>query len=452
MLNNQKIDISTSFRAIFALVWPQMLMMYLLCVMNIAPIWAAGQMSAEVQAALGMSMQALFFLNVVCIAISAGATSVISQSVGAGRVARAHSYVLLALGLNFFLGVIISAFAYVFADFIFELLALNGEALRVAKQLWGILLFSVVFSYVFNTCVVLFRSFREVKTPLFITLCVCVVHLFFLFALSFGRFGFSQFGYIGIAWANLISQGFGAIMSLGLLRYFGHIRLSGFSLRWSVFALPYLSRVALHSGATSVVWQGGNLMLYTIVASLPMHATAALAGLSAGFRIESLLFMAGMAFHMSASVLVGNCLGAKKEAEAKRVAAYLIFGGAGLMSIVAGLIWPFMDALCAFITSDTLAAHYTKEYLIYNIASTPFSVASSVFAGVMIGAGAAHFNLLVFGLTFWVVRIPLGFVLGHLVLKDASGVFIAMLISQILQTAIVCYIFWRINWTKYKMK
>lgn len=441
-------DISTSFRAMFGLVWPQLLMMYVLCVINLAPIWAAGKMSASVQAALGVSMQALFFLNVICIAISSGASSVISQCVGAGKLDRASYYVWLTLVLNVFLGTFVAFLAYIFKDFVFMILAVPNDALSITKELWGVLLFSVVFFYIFNTAIVLFRSFRQVMLPLIITSVICVVHLFAVFTLGLGYLGFSG-GYMGLAWASVFSQSVGAALSIYLLYHYGHLKLKILPFIWCKLALPYLSRVAFHSGATSVVWQGGNLALFTIVASLPVSATAALAGLSAGNRIESILFMAGMAFHMSASVMVGNCLGSKQIKEAKRVAAWMVFGGAFLMSVIAAFIWPFMDTLCAFISDDELAQHYTKEYLIYNIASTPFSVSSSIFAGVMIGAGAAHFNLIVFGATFWVFRLPLAFVLGHLVYSDAKGVFIAMLISQVLQTALMCYIFLKVNWTKY---
>ena len=70
----------------------------------------------------------------------------------------------------------------------------------------------------------------------------------------------------------------------------------------------------------------------------------------------------------------------------------------------------------------------------------------------MIGASAAHFNLLIFGLSFWVIRIPLAYVLGHFVWGEATGVFVAMLISQVIQTALMLYVFYRVNWTKYALK
>ena len=57
-----------------------------------------------------------------------------------------------------------------------------------------------------------------------------------------------------------------------------------------------------------------------------------------------------------------------------------------------------------------------------------------------------------FGLSFLVRRIPLAYALGHFVWGDATGVFVAMLISQIIQTALMLYVFYRVDWTKYALK
>lgn len=116
-----KTTLSTSKRAIFGLVWPQILMMYLLFITNIAPLWVAGKMDAQTQAALGLVMQVIFFLNAFCIALNAGATAVISQSMGANRFFRARLYVNISLALNFILGALLGFLGLVFKDGIFEL-------------------------------------------------------------------------------------------------------------------------------------------------------------------------------------------------------------------------------------------------------------------------------------------------------------------------------------------
>ena len=323
--------------------------------------------------------------------------------------------------------------------------------LDIANELWAVLLFSLPCNFLFNSAMAVFRSFRQVILPLIITIIVCAFYLFFIFKLSFSEF-FMGREYMGLAYSNLIAQGLAALLGTFALIAKKHISASFLPFAWLRLAMPKLLKTALHSGATSIVWQAGYVTLYAIVGFLPLHSNEALGGLASGHRVESFIFMAGVALHISASVVVGNCLGAKRVAEARRIAAILAFSGAAVMSVVAGILWWFMSDLAAFMSDDGLVQFYIVEYLKYNFLSTPFSIISTIFAGVMIGASAAHFNLLIFGLSFWVIRIPLAYALGHFVWGEATGVFVAMLISQAIQTALMLYVFYRVNLTKYALK
>ena len=70
----------------------------------------------------------------------------------------------------------------------------------------------------------------------------------------------------------------------------------------------------------------------------------------------------------------------------------------------------------------------------------------------MVGAGATQYNLMVYGGTFWLVRLPLGWLLGHILWGTASGVFAAMLFSQCLQTCIMLYVVLCRDWARFAMK
>ena len=106
------------------------------------------------------------------------------------------------------------------------------------------------------------------------------------------------------------------------------------------------------------------------------------------------------------------------------------------MSAVAALLWPFRADLAALLSHEAGTQAQIINYLTYNLLSTPFSIASTVMGGVMVGAGATRYNLMVYGGTFWLVRLPLGWLLGHWLWGTASGVFLAMLVSQCLQLCI----------------
>ena len=82
------------------------------------------------------------------------------------------------------------------------------------------------------------------------------------------------------------------------------------------------------------------MTLFVLVASLPADSVNALAGLTAGLRVEALLFLPGMACNMSVAVLVGNSLGAGRPEEAKRVGLFMVLVAAAAMSGMAALFGP----------------------------------------------------------------------------------------------------------------
>ena len=89
---------NTSPRAIWSLTWPQMLMMYVQFFSGFTTVWTAGQISADLQAALGMITQCGIFFMVLCMALSSGGMAAVSQSFGAGLMDRARRYVAASIG------------------------------------------------------------------------------------------------------------------------------------------------------------------------------------------------------------------------------------------------------------------------------------------------------------------------------------------------------------------
>ena len=446
-------DLSTSPGAIWRLTWPQMLMMYIVFFMGFMAVWVAGQIGADVQAALGMVTQCSMLLMVVIMSIASGATAAVSQSMGASRLRRACRYIAATVIGSMGLGLLMAVFGFYFGQDILKLLSVPVNILPVTEDIWQVNMLALPAQYIYAATGVMFRATRQVMPPLWVAGLVCTVNFFACLGLGLGWFGMPVYGYMGLAWANFCAQCLGAICNCLLLIRSGYLRWDALpAFRWLRSALPYLIKVALPAGTAQIVWQSGYLMLFVLVGTLPYDSVDALAGLTAGQRAESLLFLPAMAFHMSASVLVGNCLGAGKTKEAKRVGLQLVVMSSAGMSLIASLLWPFRQDIAMLLTQDMGAQAQIVSYLTYNLLSTPFSIASTVMGGIMLGAGATHYNLMIYGGSFWLVRLPLGWLLGHHIWQSASGIFAAMLVSQCLQTCIMLHVVLRCNWARFAMR
>ena len=438
------------FRVIWGLIWPQTLMMVLQFGIAFVCVWVAGRIDPVVQASFGMVAQCVMFLQVVAIALGSGAVAAISQSLGAGLARRARRYALLVGWGSLLLGILTALLGYAFRVQLFDALMAPPETREILDRYWLVTLLTTPLNYVWGVSSGLFRAIRHVMAPLFVTLLVFAVIVLGTTGLGLGWFGLPNFGYMGIAWANFLSVLIGAAGNILLLLRLGYMRpRDAPSWRWVRRGAPRLFRVAWPAGLSQFLWQLGYLALFAITASLPLGSVAALAGMTAGMRVESLLFMPAFAFNMTVSVLVGNSLGAGDRVEAKRLALSISGSGCLFISALAGVIWPFMDDLAALLSDSPAVREQTVSYLFYNLLSAPCTAGSMILGGVMVGAGATRYNLAVFASSFWLVRLPLAWLFGHALWGEAAGIFLSMLVSQAVQACVMLWVLLRLDWMRF---
>jgi len=272
------------------------------------------------------------------------------------------------------------------------------------------------------------------------------------FGLGLGLWGLPALGHSGLAWATFWSVTAGAALNLVMLRRKGLLRREAFApWRWVRRALPRLLRVAGPSGLMQVLWQSGYLMLFAITGSLPHGNITALAGMTAGGRIEALLFLPGFAFNMTASVLVGHYLGAGQPAEARRFGFRVLGIGVAIMSLVALGLWQVAQDVADIMSDDPAVRLEIMSYLSWNLLAIPFTLTGMIMGGALGGAGATIYTMIVFGTTIWCVRLPLAWILGHHVLGEARGVWISMLVSQMVQALVILYVFAFKDWKRFAL-
>lgn len=441
-----------STREIWTLTWPQLLMMLFQFLIGFTDVWVAGRIHADVQAALGLVMQCFFFFMVIGIAIANASVSAMSQSLGAGRPQRAKRYLGLVLNMSLVMCAVAVLLGYFLRDQLMWLLQVPEAILPLALQLWLFYLFTLPFQYGTSLFAAAFRAHKKVYMPLYSGIVVCVVNFFGDFGFGLGYFGLPNLGAKGLAMSTLVASAAGSLFLLVMLFRQGYLGRDSFApFRWQLDASRYLIRVALPSGGNSFSWQLGYLFLIALTASLPLDSINALAGLTTGMRIESILFLPAIAFSMTGTILVGHCLGHGDKAEAKRVGLRVLLVGVGGMSLAAVLLWPWVNEIAAFMAPSPGVQPQAVAYIKINLFSTPFTVGSMILGGLLTGAGASIYPFIVYSFATWCVRLPLAWYLGHVAWQSSSGIFAAMLISQVVQSSIILMIFLRADWARFSM-
>ncbi len=437
---------------IWRLAWPQVLMMFFQFLVGLTDVWVAGQIHRDVQAVLGLVTRSQFVFLIVGIAVANASVAAMSQSLGAGLETRARRYAGLALKMGLAFAFAVLALALLFRRPLLAILQTPEEIRPLAEGFWPIFLASLPSNYLLSLTGAMFRARKVVFIPLATSAMAFALNAVTSTGLGLGWWGLPAFGANGIAISTFISITVMACINVIILNRRGVLVKKSFApWRWEKKALPYLVKVAVPAGAMQVSWQVGYLVLVAVTASLPYDSVNALAGMTAGMYVESILFLPAFAFNMTGSMLVGHCLGAGDKAEAKRVGWRIILAGSGAMTLAALILWPFIKDIAAFIVPDPDAQAHAIVYLRYNLLATPCSVASMTLGGVMTGAGATIYSFAVFGTAIWLVRLPLAWLFGHIIWQNSEGVFMAMFLSQVFQSVVMLYIFHVRDWGRFAM-
>jgi len=440
------------FRDIWALAWPQILMMFLNFLIGIVDVYVGGRIDRETQAAIGVLTQAMFFFQVLASAVANGAVAAVSQSEGARRFARADRYVWLCL----LLGVAASAGILVVGlagrDLFLGLLRAPEPMLPTARYFLTVFLWLLPIQAFFVIANALFRARRRVMAPLYAWGLAAALNAVGDFGFGLGLFGLPDCGYAGVAWSTFASVTAGMLFNFFALVRAGWLRPDRFPpWRWVRRGAVYLIRVAWPSGLMQVVWHTGYLVLFAITGSLPAGSVDALAGMSAGMRVESLLFLPPMAFNFTASILVGNLLGAGRPAAAKRLGYRILAAGVAAITLLGLALWPFLPEAAALLSPQPEVQAQAVSYLRYNVLAIPFTVSGLILIGAMTGAGATLYTMFVTGSSIWLVRLPLALWLGHRLLGRAEGVWISMFVSQAVQAMVCLGVYQFANWARFGM-
>ncbi len=413
--------------------WPMLLVMLFNFFVGFADVYVAGFIGPGVQAAVGFVSQFYFLIIILANAISIGTLALVARAVGAGDRSKALEIsrqsvlfsVLVAVGLT-----IPGVFFY--RQFV-SLAGFPPEIRRMAEHFLRIFALSIGPNYLLIISNAVFRATGEVKKPLITMFIVSVANILGDFFLVFGVFPFPRAGYIGIAISTASSVTIGMCInlfffSMGWWRDF-------YSRPWRV-SYTMIRKIAAFgwpAALLQVAWNAGTILLYSILSRLGSGSIAALAAITNGLRIEAVIYLPAFALNMAASVLVGQNLGAGNPERAERVGWKIVHAGTVIVSLMAIIILIWANSLAAVVSKSPPVLAETARYLKINMLSEPFMALSAILGGGLQGAGDTRGTMWVIIIAMWLIRLPLAYLFALKLDYGATGVWVAMIISMMLQ-------------------
>lgn len=413
---------------------------------GLADLYVAGFIGPDIQAAIGFVTQLFFIVIIVANAIGVGTIAMVSRAVGASNPGRAVGIARQSLLFGAVVAVVITAATLVYCREIVALAGMPAEIRAVAEDFLRIFAFALGPNYLLIIANAVFRAAGDVQKPLLTMFFVSLVNIAGDFALVFGIPPFPAMGYRGIALATAASFAAGMLISLALL---STQRWRGvFTEPWRV-EFPTIGRIidiGWPSVFMQVAWQAGSIVLYNILSRVGEGAVTALAALTNGLRIEAVIFLPAFALNMAASVLTGQNLGAGNPQRAEMLAWKTAGAGMVLLGTLALPIFIWAEAFASILARTPEVLNETANYLRINMVSEPFLALGTILSGAITGAGDTRATMWIIVAAMWGIRLPLAYVLAITLGWGPTGVWVAMVVSMIGYSILMCLRFRSGRW------
>ncbi|MDA0969261.1 MAG: MATE family efflux transporter [Planctomycetota bacterium] len=410
-------------RPLLVLVVPVLVEQILALGVGLTDKWLSGNLlpGPEYLAAVGLVAYCLAFLPAVFAVAAVSVTAIVARAVGAGDLklaARATAQSLLIGGSA--VAVMLLA-ATVAGRWFVALLGLPEASSQLAGDYLAIVLPALPALMFTQVGLAALRGAGEMTTGMVVMTVVNIVNAVASAALATGWGGLPRLGWEGLAWGTALGSGCGAVM-IGMVLFRGRSRLRLTASDWvpDLTLAKRLTRIGLPAGWDGIAHAVCQLSFLSIVNRLGDVDAAAH---SLAITIESLAFLPGSAFQVSAATLAGQFLGAGDERRARgsvRLAAIIC---TLLMSSVAVVLGLEADRLAGFFLADgqeEVAAITAGLVRIVAFAQPPLAV-FMVFSGGLRGAGQTRAPMIVNLSVMIFVRLPLALFLAWDVIPLPSG-------------------------------
>jgi len=282
----------------------------------------------------------------------------------------------------------------------------------------------------------LFQTYKQfieglsvMRPAMIFTLIANLVNVFANWLLIYGNLGFPALGLNGAGWATFASRAFMALALMGFVM--NHIFFKKYdvsfhfkSINWTV--IKKILSLGLPSGIQYFFEVGAFSFAVVMVGWL---GTKQLAAHQIAINLASISFMAVLGISVAGSIRVGNAVGMKDILETRRAGFMAILLGASTM-FVAGIIFIlFRNYLPTLYVNDEVVISYASSLLIIAALFQLSDGIQAVGIGVLRGLTDVKIPTAITFIAYWIVGLPVGYLLGFNLEMGVQGVWIGLLLG-----------------------
>lgn len=431
--------------AIIILAVPMILEMSMESVFALVDTFFVARLGADALAVVGLTESVLALVYAVAIGLGVGATATIARRVGEKDPKAASESAAHVIYLGIAVSVIIGIAGVIFADDLLWLLGGTPEVVELGTPFMQIMLGSnavIIFLFLLNA---VFRGAGDAAIAMRVLIVANCINIVLDPMFIFGFLFIPEMGVTGAAVATVIGRGIGVIYAVWSLFFRKGGRISVGREHWKfdpgiLWNLVRISSIAVFQFLISTAsWTG-------LVIIIAFFGTEAIAGYQIGMRMIMFVILPAAGIANAAATLVGQNLGAGHPERAERTVWVAGFLNAALLGIVGMAFVIFSDEVVPAFTADPAVLEYGRDCLRIVGYGFAFYGLGMVLESSFNGAGDTATPMYLNFFIFWVLEMPLAYLLAHNFGFGPDGIFWAITISFSMLTISAGLLFRRGKW------
>lgn len=429
------------YKDVFTIAWPSLVELTLTQLASMVDMIMVGKLGAAALTSIGLTTQPKFLIISVFSALNVGTTALVARYKGQNKPEKSNRILRQALLIMLFLSILVSVSIFIFSESIIKFMGatdnitLKDGTIYLQIQMLGITVLGLT-----STITAALRGAGNSKTAMLYNLSGNLINVIFNYLLIYGNMGFPKLGVAGASIATVIGQIFAFIFSVISVtgnRNYIRIRIKD-NFKPDLKLMKKISDIGIPALIEQLVMRTGMIIYAKTVASL---GTVAFATHQICMNVQALSFMNGQAFAVSATSLVGQSLGKRREDMAKLYATRARRTGMSISVVLMLLFFFFPDFIVSLYNNDPeIIKSGTVIMMMMALIQVPQG-SQFIVSGILRGAGDTKATAIITTVTTLIIRPALAIFMVNSLHWGLQGAWIALIIDQLLRSGLVLHRF-----------
>ncbi len=434
-------------RALALLAIPMMLEMAMESIFAVVDIAFVSRLGTDAVAAVGITEALVTVLYAIAIGLGMGLTAMVARRIGEKNRDAAALVTGQSIWIGAALSIVIGIAGVIYAEDLLQLMGASSNVVEQGRGFTAVLLggsASIIYLFLLNAA---FRGAGDATVALRSLWLANGLNIILDPCLIFGLGPFPEMGVTGAAVATTIGRGVGVIYQLWyMLGIRGRIQLRARHLVLVPELAARLLRLSIGGIGQFLIATASWIVVMRIVA---LYGSSAIAAYTIALRMMEFTFLPAWGLGNAAATLVGQNLGAGQPQRAEQSAWAAARYNAAFMAVAGLFTLLFAATITALFTNDPDVLYWGTRCLQILGVGFPMYAVGMVMIQSLNGAGDTVTPAILNLICFWLVQIPLAYLLATQTALQPNGAFIAVVVSESLLTVLSVIVFRRGDWRRH---